>query len=55
MADPTSDLVDDEDPPDCGTCGEPATGPQRRVLTHVEDGRVRYRHLCSEACAPGDD
>lgn len=52
MVDPTSDLVDDEDPPDCEACGEPAEGQGRRVLTRVEDGLVRYRHFCSPACAP---
>lgn len=55
MVDPTSDLVDDETPPDCETCGEPATGPQRLVLTRVEDGLVRYRHFCSAVCAPDDN
>jgi hypothetical protein len=53
MVDPTSDLgedVDDADIPPCVTCGDPVDGPSRRVLTHIEDGRVEHRHFCSDDC-----
>ncbi|MFB6127432.1 MAG: hypothetical protein ABEJ79_09105 [Halolamina sp.] len=55
MVDPTSDLVDDEDPPDCERCGDPAGGPGRRVVTSVEDGVVEYHHFCSPACTDDAD
>ena len=55
MVDPTSDLVDDEDPPDCERCGDSAGGPGRRVVTSVEDGVVEYRHFCSPGCADDAD
>lgn len=53
MVDPTSDLgesVDDEDAPSCTTCGDSVAGPERRVVTRIEDGQIRHVHFCSDAC-----
>lgn len=53
MVDPTSDLGevdDDEDAPSCETCGDSAAGPERRVVTRIEDGQVRHWNFCDDAC-----
>jgi hypothetical protein len=51
MVDPTSDVgeVDPDDAPACAVCGDPAVGPDHRVLTWVADGRVHHRHFCHPA------
>ena len=52
--DPTSDLgegVDEDDAPDCETCGEPVVDtPDHRVVTRVEDGKVETFHFCDGTC-----
>jgi len=54
MVDPTSDLGEDvteEDAPDCAVCGEPIVNEAtHRVITWIEDGRVRTAHFCDEPC-----
>lgn len=53
MVDPTSDLgedVDEESAPRCGTCGEPALGPDRLTVTWVVDERAEHRHFCDVNC-----
>lgn len=54
VVDPTSDLgenVDEEDAPECSTCGAPVhDSPDHRVVTWVEDDRVRTAHFCDEEC-----
>jgi hypothetical protein len=54
MVDPTSDLgedVDEADAPECVTCGAKIVQrPTHRVVTRIEDGRVRHTHFCSASC-----
>lgn len=50
MVDPISELGEEEDPPECVECGDPASGPGRRVLTRVEDGRAVHYDFCGTDC-----
>ena len=53
MVDPTSDLeedVDEDSAPRCDACGGAAFGVGRRTLTWIDDGELRRRHFCGQAC-----
>ncbi|SEO80966.1 hypothetical protein SAMN04487948_105267 [Halogranum amylolyticum] len=54
MVDPTSELgedVDESTAPECATCGTKIVqSPTHRVVTEVEDDRIRHHHFCSDDC-----
>ncbi|WP_246998823.1 DUF7576 family protein [Halosolutus gelatinilyticus] len=42
---------EDENGPECRTCGEPIdAADDRRVVTVVEGGEAIYRQFCGEDC-----
>lgn len=51
MVDPISDLGEEEDAPDCVECGDPAAGPERRVVTRIEEGTAVHYDFCGSECA----